>query len=845
MKIPQFRLWFLTVNLLTLLVFFSPVAIAELSHEQVAAIKSSCGLVVTQEGSATAFCISKGVYATCAHAVAGSGGVSIAVQNPNGEWRTMKGKRIAASEDEDVALIAVENDRAEPLRISKGGLFETQTVTAFGFPFGKELAEKPDAYPDISVQVGRITSLRKVDGKLSRIQVDADLHPGNSGGPVVDSNAQVIGMVFAGIEGTELKFAKPVEVLSKLLATPKTRIVSGDIDPAKGGQLAVEVDFPLPPQERASVVLVLDGKETIQLKPLDGSNRYEGTVPAASEKTDSLLQIKIDYPDGVIQGSTPDRDVRIGARAGRLRQLSRIEYGEKTTVTGTNGGTLEGALSGLEQLVILFSGQEVRPPLRNIRSIDITDVAAPVRRSYRVAISVAGKEVAALDGFLGTLVGAATVSANPTEPAVDPVAGKKEIRLPGTATDIIAADSGNLLVITLEDISKVAIFDNRTLTIRGYLPLASAPAVVAANADTVFIYYASSNTLMSYRLANLSRLSSVESPFPDTILSMAAGCASHGPLLVIFKNSQAATKGDFGLLDSRNLQRIQFSYSDESKRHPFMTGTSNHLRASADGRVFGNTKREVSPAGYSVLTLGRTVTPFYEHGDLGVVVPSWDGSFIYTRNGIYRKPFSPVFVDRSNNSWSSSYIPAHHPNYYLKVEVVEKRRARDNEVGPPVCTIFLAGSTAPLLTIGDDFEEMALDDSSRYNRDTITLDKRFHFIPALKRLVTLAGTNDRLFVRSCDMSARLKEKGVDFLYISTSPPSAKKGANYQLQLAAESRVGGVSFRLESGPERMTLTPDGILTWPVPANHPGSEFVIVSVKDRSGQEKMQTLAIHTD
>lgn len=655
-------------------------------------------------------------------------------------------------------------------------------------------------------------------------------------------------LAVAETKEAEPNTAKPVETLSNSLPKPKIKLVSDDIDPAAGGRMTVEVDFPLPPSEPPAVVLVLDGKETIPLQSVKDSHHYAGTVPAMGANPGTLLQIKIVYPDGVIQGTTPDREVGFGTSSGRLWQLTRIEFGEKTTATGTNGATREGKLTGLDGLVILFAGQEVRPSLKNATAIEITAPKEPSSRSYRVAVSVAGNEVASLDGILGKpAAGSEAAKAAPpaaSETPADPSGGKKEITLPGKASDIVAADSGNILVITLDNIAKIALFDNRTLTIRGYLPLAPGPSVVAANADTVFIYYSVGNTLMSYRLTDLSRISSGKSPFPDTILNMVGGCASRGPLLVIYKNAQNMMDSEFGLLDPRSLRQLKLNHGDDSERHAFLSGGSNHLRASANGEVFGNTKPGTSPSGYSVLTVGRTFTAFYEHSSLGVVIPSWDGAFIYTANGIYRPPFSPVSVEKTNYSRVTSFIPAHHPNYCLKVNATYESRPRKPSDGP-VCAISAAGSSIPLVSIDDEFQEIILGESAAYYRDKITLDKRFHFLPTLKRLVTLAASDDRLVIRHCDVSARLKEKGGDFLHIPTSPPPAKRGTRYQVQLTAESSAGGVTFHLESGAGHMTLTPAGLLTWSVPGNHPGTEFVIVKVKDRSGLEKLQTVTIHTD
>ena len=81
------------------------------------------------------------------------------------------------------------------------------TSQAFGFPFGKDLSLSNDEYPNVTVSTGHITSLRKIKGELAAIQVDAQLNPGNSGGPVLNDRGKVVGIVVAGIDGTGIDFA--------------------------------------------------------------------------------------------------------------------------------------------------------------------------------------------------------------------------------------------------------------------------------------------------------------------------------------------------------------------------------------------------------------------------------------------------------------------------------------------------------------------------------------------------------------------------------------------------------------------------------------------------------------
>ena len=94
-------------------------------------------------------------------------------------------------------------------------LSELQAVVAFGFPFGRALAT--EGYPAITVSGVKISSLRRRNGALHRIQLEGALNPGNSGCPVLDESGYVIGVVVGGIPGSGLAEAIPVNVVREFL----------------------------------------------------------------------------------------------------------------------------------------------------------------------------------------------------------------------------------------------------------------------------------------------------------------------------------------------------------------------------------------------------------------------------------------------------------------------------------------------------------------------------------------------------------------------------------------------------------------------------------------------------
>eukprot|EP00913_Durusdinium_trenchii_P010924 g10253.t1 len=126
------------------------------------------------------------------------------------EWK-MPAKVLGVDRSADLAVLTTSPPAAKmpllpaPLKVySARALFETQQVYVFGFPFGESLGK------NITVSKTSVSSLRKSKhGDLNRVQVNGGMHPGNSGGPVVDAGGNVIGVAVSGIPGTQVNFAIP------------------------------------------------------------------------------------------------------------------------------------------------------------------------------------------------------------------------------------------------------------------------------------------------------------------------------------------------------------------------------------------------------------------------------------------------------------------------------------------------------------------------------------------------------------------------------------------------------------------------------------------------------------
>ncbi|MBN2533618.1 MAG: trypsin-like peptidase domain-containing protein [Spirochaetales bacterium] len=145
-------------------------------------------------------------------------GFRIIINSGSKQQEAVKGNILAIDRDHDLAIIAIDKNNTPFLSLLETDeLYETEPLWVFGYPYGKEFSIIQRG-PEVSINKGNITALRHDDkGILQTIQFDGAVNPGNSGGPVLDQEGKVIGLVTSVYGTSQINFAVPVHYINRLI----------------------------------------------------------------------------------------------------------------------------------------------------------------------------------------------------------------------------------------------------------------------------------------------------------------------------------------------------------------------------------------------------------------------------------------------------------------------------------------------------------------------------------------------------------------------------------------------------------------------------------------------------
>lgn len=381
--------------------------------EVVRAGKRATALVVLpeQRGFGSAFCIDKaGYFITNQHVVAPAAGrsVTLVLHAAEEQEQTVEATVVRSDEASDLALLKTDAKiDLVPLKLGNDTeLGESDEVVAFGFPLGGALTVKGEEYPAISVNVGHITSLRKARGKLQRIQFDAAVNPGNSGGPMLSAKGDVIGVVVSKALASGINFAIPVNHVATFVAAPSLQFTPPKIDEKNRYEpqtfTARVASFAEPRPEYQVRLKLGEGAAAreIELKRQEG-DVYEATArvlqPPSAQKR---LPIEVTFAHGLVRGEIDDGAIAASKAGSRWAQLARIERdGDRWKLIGKDGAEDVRPKLPVKKLSVYLGETAIELPWADVQSIALPPrLAAAAVVPYEVVVSVGDKVVASTSG---------------------------------------------------------------------------------------------------------------------------------------------------------------------------------------------------------------------------------------------------------------------------------------------------------------------------------------------------------------------------------------------------------------------------------------------------------------
>ena len=147
------------------------------------------------ESTGTGFIAAPGRIVTNNHVVAECG--RMVARNAAGIRVTAR--ILATDRERDLALLSVPNDFGPPLTFRSGpDVRRGETVVTYGFPLSGLLSSGP------TLTSGDVSALAGLRNNPTNFQISAPVQPGNSGGPLLDSQGYVIGVVVSKLNAARI-----------------------------------------------------------------------------------------------------------------------------------------------------------------------------------------------------------------------------------------------------------------------------------------------------------------------------------------------------------------------------------------------------------------------------------------------------------------------------------------------------------------------------------------------------------------------------------------------------------------------------------------------------------------
>jgi S1-C subfamily serine protease len=703
---------------------------------------------------------------------------------------------IAHDSERDLALLKINSPNLPaPLDdVKTPAVRETMPVYIFGFPFGQQLSMDRDRSPEVTVSSGTVSSIRRDKrGNLSYVQVTGDINPGNSGGPIIDRRGNIIGVAVAKVRGTQIGLAIPTRSLRGFFEgrVDKSRVME-DTNAAGKAKITIKLHVidPLKKMEKLGIVLIPEDEVK---KPFP--DNPDGSPAMVGDSLGDYKKCTWNRPDAQISFMLK------GKPGTSQKYYFQVGYTDANNV---------------------------------VKFLEPTP--------FQLTFQAAGSVVAAKSARPGK--SGRRSQGTPPPSSAPNLSMLKVVKTPAIITDCVPAGGGNYLVVFFKKLRKLGIFNFAQKKFTGYISVPSSEIVFTAGGSKIIAVDPGNGLIMRYDLFSGDRELTQRVPVTGVVRQIAMGSNTEGPLLVRWAaGTNSYDRASYDLVDIDTLQRIPLAKN--IKAHYSRYGDNIHLRPSADGSVVGVWGSSSSDLGVFIF-YEDSVEYKRDYQSVGAVVPGPNGRYLFTgRGGYYTTSLKSVSEDLK--SARQVLIPALEGPYFLGLTSLGKgSRSYDREYD--AVNVYITGSSTPLFT--EQLDKSVIGKLSKgrggyYNKTDFTLDRKVHFLPSSGTLAVIPDAADKIVLVPMNIMASLNKSGIDYLFVASQPrTTAFVDEEYSYQLKVISKHGKVKFSIESGPDGMFISDDGLVTWtPYSSDVATQVSVIILITDDSGQEIFHSFNIN--